>query len=567
MSSPEGDNTDFTEVKDLDKLFEMLTKTIEKLNKKLDDMTKTTGQAATGNKDWHKTQALLKIELEKERGRQVRMNKDHAKALSEGGNQMKLFTGMLTKGLPIGAAFGMLTGKAEKLALQYEANQQELASLESSLENLNKRLNEPDLDPKERGTLERAKEGLESRRDTAQGKVDESGQVAEKLAGAKEFFGKHKMGMMIGAGSAGVLIGILKKALDASPMFQQIYKLLNFGIMMILRPIGDFFGFLMRPIMIMLLRKFIIPWYTKMYPQMMKWGNEIGTKLAGALTALANGDIGGAFASLWGEVDWGQIIWDAVRLMSPAIAAADFIGGLFGVGDNTWTNEWGREVSKWFKNGLAQATVDFDNWKSSVEEWFSDGISRTYANWNKFWSNIWTWFSNGISGISAYWNNLWGTVYGWFWGGINYMQDNFKGIWETVYNWFWNGVNGIAADWSKIWDNVLDWLNPLSANKWEGKGGTNQQNNSSSQWYNPLTWAEGGHITEPIMGIGRSGQQYLMGEAGNETVIPDKKLGGIGGTNITINIQSMSGSQQDLNNLRQTILNVMQESNTRRGRV
>ena len=158
MSSPEGDNSDFTEVKDLDKLFEMLTKTIEKLNSKLDDFGNTTGQASAGNQDWHKTQALLKIELEKERGRQVRMNKDHAKALSDGGNQMKLFTGMLTKGLPIGAAFGMLTGKAEKLAQQYENNQQELASLESSLKNLNERLNDTALDPKERSTLERAKE-------------------------------------------------------------------------------------------------------------------------------------------------------------------------------------------------------------------------------------------------------------------------------------------------------------------------------------------------------------------------------------------------------------------------
>ena len=40
-----------------------------------------------------------------------------------------------------------------------------------------------------------------------------------------------------------------------------------------------------------------------------------------------------------------------------------------------------------------------------------------------------------------------------------------------------------------------------------------------------MTWANGGHITEPIAGIGKSGQQYLMGEAGNETVIPDSQLG------------------------------------------
>ena len=67
------------------------------------------------------------------------------------------------------------------------------------------------------------------------------------------------------------------------------------------------------------------------------------------------------------------------------------------------------------------------------------------------------------------------------------------------------------------------------------------------------------------MGVGRSGRQYSFGERGSETVIPDSKMGGYGG--ITINIQNMSGSQQDLNNLRQTILSVIQESNTRRGRI
>ena len=574
MSSPEGDNTDFTEVKDLDKLFEMLTKTIEKLNKKLDEMTKTTGTAATGNKDWHKTQALLKIELEKERGRQVRMNKDHAKALSEGGNQMKLFTGMLTKGLPVGAAFGMLTGKAEKLALQYEANQQELASLESSLENLNKRLNDPDLDPKERGTLERAKEGLEGRRDEAQGKVDESGAVAEKLAGAKEFFGKHKMGMMIGAGSAGVIIGILKKALDASPMFQQIYKLLNFGIMMILRPIGDFFGFLMRPIMIMLLRKFIIPWYTKMYPQMMKWGTEIGTKLAGALTALANGDVAGAFAALWGEVDWGKAIFDTLKAVVPIFAVSDFIAGIFGIGNNKWFNEWGRAVGAWLGTSLDGITTDFSAWSADVSQWFTDGLDRAYVNWNTFWTEISNWFTNGLAGIGSKFQSIWDKVYGWFSKGIDGIWASFNSVFYIVYNWLSNGLANITKNWDSMWDIVWNWMH----------GGFGEITKAFTSFADiiwraaerTLNWdlnmngvvgmAQGGQINEPILGIGRSGQMYQFGENGSETVTPNNGSGA-GGTSIVINISSMSGSQQDLNNLRQTILNVIQESNTRRGRV
>jgi hypothetical protein len=58
----------------------------------------------------------------------------------------------------------------------------------------------------------------------------------------------------------------------------------------------------------------------------------------------------------------------------------------------------------------------------------------------------------------------------------------------------------------------------------------------------------------------------MLGEAGKEAVIPLNKLGG-GGSNITVNIQNMSASQQDLNALRSVILSVVQEANTRRGRI
>ena len=92
--------------------------------------------------------------------------------------------------------------------------------------------------------------------------------LMDKLSGAKEFFLKHKTGILIGGASAGILLAVLKKAFDVSPMFQAIKKLLNFGIMLILRPIGDFFGFIMRPVMIMLLRRFIIPWYRDVYPKL-----------------------------------------------------------------------------------------------------------------------------------------------------------------------------------------------------------------------------------------------------------------------------------------------------------
>jgi len=92
----------------------------------------------------------------------------------------------------------------------------------------------------------------------------------------KMFAGRGKMaagGMALGAAGAGV--GLASKIIDSSPLMQQMMKLLNFGIMLILRPIGDFFGMLMRPILIMLLRKFIIPFYQTVYPVFLSWARDI----------------------------------------------------------------------------------------------------------------------------------------------------------------------------------------------------------------------------------------------------------------------------------------------------
>jgi len=326
--------------------------------------------------------------------------------------------------------------------------------------------------------------------------------------------------------------------------------------MMVLRPIGDFFGFLFRPILIMLLRKFIIPWYTKMMPVMMKMGDLIGKKLAGAFEALAKGDVVGAFAILFAgvdfkeilgnafagiqtwidetdwdavwdslvagllafgtgiwdyiikpigeaiyeeliKVDWKAAIWDTLKLLIPVMAAADFIAGIFGIGNDKWANEWGRQVGEWFTAGLEKAKTD--------------------------WSTFWT----------------------------------------DAYDWLVGGMTELIIDWAKVRDDFLDWLNPFTSNEPQTEINTNGVDpEPQKNWWEIM--GNGGHITEPIAGVGRSGKHYLLGESGNETVIPDDQLGG--GGNITINIENMSASQQDLNNLRQVILDVVQQSSSRRGR-
>ena len=92
----------------------------------------------------------------------------------------------------------------------------------------------------------------------------------------KMFAGKGKAAAVgLGIGAAGAGLGLTSKIIDSSPLMQQMLKLLNFGIMLILRPIGDFFGMLMRPILILLLRKFIIPFYQTVYPWFLNTANSL----------------------------------------------------------------------------------------------------------------------------------------------------------------------------------------------------------------------------------------------------------------------------------------------------
>ena len=67
-------------------------------------------------------------------------------------------------------------------------------------------------------------------------------------------------------------------------------------------------------------------------------------------------------------------------------------------------------------------------------------------------------------------------------------------------------------------------------------------------------------------GMVNSPTMFLAGEAGAEHVKVTPSGSG-GGSNITVNIQNMNGSDNDLRKLKKTILEVMQESSSNRGRL
>tara|TARA_R110002020_G_scaffold128446_1_gene287907 strand:- start:5007 stop:6653 length:1647 start_codon:yes stop_codon:yes gene_type:complete len=534
----------------LDKTLEKLTKSFEKLNKNLEDFTKTAKTGTTSSKVDHDKIHKQNMERQRSYFENVEAMKRLSQELKGGTNSMKMFTGLITKGATAGLVFQKLTGSIEGYITQNEKYKDAHAELQELIKKYGSIGDDQGKGKDERWSKASDKERARGAELREQTKGKSGDKLADQLGGAKEFFSRHKMGMMIGAGSAGILLKVLKMAFDASPMFQQIQKLLKFGIMMVLRPIGDFFGFIMRPIMIMLLRKFIIPWYTKMYPQMMKWGTEIGTKLAGALGALADGDVGGAFAALWGDVDWGDLVWKVLKLVITPIAIGDLIFGVMGEGDNSGFNAMGQAIKKWYEEGIASITPQWNEYWTDVKKWFGDGLDSITAQWNTIFYSILGWLGVGLTKVTSSWNSMFDKVKDWIGDGLKGITNNWSDMFWVVYHWLKNGLAGIGTSFMNLGGLITGAIENAANLDLNGNG--------------TIGMADGGQINEHILGIGKSGQIYEFGERGSETVTPNSG-GGSGG--ITINIQNMSASQQDLNNLRQTILDVVQEANSRRGRI
>lgn len=99
--------------------------------------------------------------------------------------------------------------------------------------------------------------------------------IVSRLEGIGEILERHQGKVMIGAGVASVLIGIISKALNVAPLFQAMMKLMQFAVTMILMPIGTFFGAVLRPIVIGLV-KGIAPQFKDWMKNAMKLGNDLG---------------------------------------------------------------------------------------------------------------------------------------------------------------------------------------------------------------------------------------------------------------------------------------------------
>jgi hypothetical protein len=511
------EDDDFDVTKEINKVLKELLKHMKTQN---DFIKKTNKARSEENKSFHMTMG----DREKLRAIDDQRIKEniHLRASLKGAqSQLLNFTSLLKNGVTVGTVFSKLTNHGRDLASSYDQAAESVTELENKISNLTE-LIEKTKDAGEKDKYGKQKEVAESDLGDAKAAFSEQGKLGKGLSAMGEFAKKNAAGILLSAGAAGTILKVLKMAFDASPMFQQMSKLLKFGVMMILRPIGDFFGFLMRPVLIMLLRKFIIPWYTKMQPMMVRMGDDIGK-----LLAIFAGD---AFMNLFSNLTF---TYDPKR---DPFFGTDGVFTKFGRGVDSidWT-----KVETTFAGSLSGIVpskpldLGFDGIIEAMEDWtkitkFFAGVKSDVTGWVKDrWDDFTKFFSIVKSDVGGWVKDRWDKF-------TSFISQTLGGVWETLGK-YWNSFVSFFASIG----NTVGYLGNLVG----------------------ITAANGydGVVTRPTM--------MMVGERGAErvSVTPNGQSGGGGG--VTINIQNMVGSSGDIERLRSMILDVLQSSSSNRVRI
>ena len=120
--------------------------------------------------------------------------------------------------------------------------------------------------------------------------VEEEAEVVEKLPSifskVTDVLGSIDKKQAALTGISFAVGGILGVLTDASGILQSMLKLINTGVLLILKPIGDFFGLLFRPIIVALYAWFIVPFYKHVYPALMSLAETLGSNLLDNLAGL-----------------------------------------------------------------------------------------------------------------------------------------------------------------------------------------------------------------------------------------------------------------------------------------
>lgn len=365
-------------------------------------------------------------------------------------------------------------------------------------------------------------------------KMGGGSEVAEKSKGIfdklKDISGNTFKMLGIGVSIAAILAVLT----ESSGVLQSTFKLLQTSVMLILRPIGDFIGYLLRPFIILFLTQLALPFYKYVIPFIKEfgawWKEVIGTgnkkgevdwfdfpfdpkdDLTDAFYKWVQDGLAGlSLDKIWDNITWP---WDNIALDSETLEGIqkfftdvdvalkpvrDFFDGVkswfdsLGIHIPTLEEIWNSLVGFWtYLQSYIPVLTEI--W-ATVSQFFIDIFNNINGTLNEAWQVIYGFFKWLYDSIS-------GSIIGWFVSIKNAVFDSFKSV-EEAKNFF----NKIRNMVSKIWDWFSD-LNPFKSTKSSRKAPVQR------------AFADGGIIDEPVVGIGqRTGTQFMFAERGNEVVL------------------------------------------------
>jgi hypothetical protein len=149
---------------------------------------------------------------------------------------------------------------------------------------------------------------------------------------------------------AGIGLGVgklVQLGIKSSGMLQGVMKMAESSIMLLLKPIADFIGLMLRPIMVVILTQGIIPFYKHVMPWVREWGPKVGQVLVmlPSIISTAISETGKFFANVGGSISAGfslagkglQEAWDLfiAGLTNTFVRFPGLLWGVFVLGAET----------------------------------------------------------------------------------------------------------------------------------------------------------------------------------------------------------------------------------------
>lgn len=232
----------------------------------------------------------------------------------------------------------------------------------------------------------------------------------------------------------GLLVEAVSKIADAvvgaSPYLQAMMKLMDASISLILRPIGDFFGAFLRPILLFFLTRVALPFYKLIDPLMMWLGGQLGTEVAASADKIMNGAAGlvtdpiGTLQEIGSNVQndligYGTQLGDGIKKFIDWLTTPpenDVIGGIV---------EWFKKISEFDLLGAVQTAFDT--------------IFTSIINWDG-----WAWIQSVFAGLYTQLTS---------WDGFQWITTLFAGLFSIITSW--DGFKWIETIFTDVYNKII----------------------------------------------------------------------------------------------------------------